>query len=71
MVPKQGPKKGIQNLTTIKSGFSFLNSLPILNQLKGLMELIQTLIFKLAGAGSDESCVVPGNKKLGYCKLKV
>jgi hypothetical protein len=41
IVPKQGAIKGIQNLIMIKSGLSFLTSLPTFIQLKGLIELIE------------------------------
>src|SRR5689334_1139484 len=40
IVPNAGPIKGSQYLTTIKSGFSFLNFLPVFNQFNGFMELI-------------------------------
>ncbi len=66
MVPKHGPIKGSQYLTTMISGFKFLSSLPTFSQLNGLMELIQTFIFRSAGGSSVEYCVVPGNKILGY-----
>ena len=54
IVPKQGPKKGIQNLTIIKSGFSFFICQPTFIQLNGLMELIVALILIPIGAGSVE-----------------
>ena len=46
IVPNAGPINGSQKRTTIISGFSFLISLPIFNQLKGLMEFILEKIFK-------------------------
>ena len=58
--------KGSQYLTTIISGLSFFNSFPTEIQFSGFTELILTLIGILAGAGSEENCVVPGNKKEGY-----
>lgn len=66
MVPRHGPIKGSQYLTTITSGFSFFSSFPILIQLKGFTELILILIGIFFGAGSDEYCVVPGKRKDGY-----
>ena len=53
------------------SGFSFLIRLPTLNQLNGLMELMATLISRPSGGASCDSCVVPGNRKPGYCNEKV
>ena len=52
-------------------GFNFLNSLPTFIQFNGFTELMHTFILIFIGAGSDEYCVVPGNKKSGYCKEKV
>src|SRR5690606_33098059 len=71
MVPRQGPMKGSQYLTTIMSGAIFFSSLPALYQLKGLMELMRTCIFSCAGGGSEEYCVVPGKRKPGYCNENV
>jgi len=36
-----------------------------------LIEFIATSIESPLGAGSEEYCVLPGNKKFGYCKEKV
>ena len=52
IVPKQGARNGIQNRTIIKSGFSRYSLSPILIQLKGLIEFIQTSMFTLIGFGS-------------------
>ena len=71
IVPKQGAKNGIQNRTIIKSGFSRCNLSPILIQLKGLIEFIQTSIFTLLGFGSVVYWLFPGNKMEGYCKENV
>src|SRR5215204_7528324 len=70
MVPRAGPKNGSQYLTTIMSGRNFFSSFPTFIQLRGLIELIVVTIFKSSGAGSLEYCVVPGNKKEGYCNEK-
>jgi len=64
-------KRKITHYLLRKSAFSFFNCKPTLSQLKGLIELIQTLIDKCLGAGSVEYCVVPGKRKLGYCKENV
>ena len=71
IVPKQGPIKGIQYLTITKSGFDFRILFPTNNQFNGFIELMQILIVKFVGAGSVLYCVLPGNKKLGYCKEKL
>src|SRR6185312_6989285 len=62
IVPRQGPIKGSQYLTTIISGFIFFNSFPTLIQFKGFTELIFILIGILSGAASDEYCVFPGKR---------
>jgi hypothetical protein len=49
------------------SGFNFFNLVPVINQLKGLIELITLWMVRPAGAGSDEYCVLPGNRNEGYC----
>jgi hypothetical protein len=38
--------------------------------LSGQTELITEYISTSVGAGSEEYCVVPGNKKEGYCNEK-
>ena len=70
IVPSAGPINGIQNRTTIISGFSFFNLLPTLIQLNGLIELISERIIKPSGAGSSVYCDFPGKKRRGYCKEK-
>src|SRR6187399_122869 len=70
IVPSAGPINGIQKRTTMKSGFSFFNLLPTLNQLKGLIELISERITKPSGAGSFVYCDFPGKNRRGYCKEK-
>ena len=71
MVPKQGPINGSQYLTMTKWVFEFFIFVPILIQLKGLIEFIKIWIDKSIGAGSLENWVVPGNKNCGYCREKV
>src|SRR6187549_1717000 len=70
IVPSAGPIKGIQKRTTIISGFSFLNLLPTLIQLNGLIELISERITNPSGAGSLVYCDFPGKNRRGYCKEK-
>ena len=46
-------------------------SLPTAHQFIGLHELMRLVIFSPAGAGPSVYCVLPGNKNLGYCTVKV
>jgi hypothetical protein len=71
IVPKQGAIKGIQYFTITRSGLALLISLPTEYQFSGFIELILTLTGIPSGGGPAESCVFPGNKKEGYCRLKV
>src|SRR5665647_3415584 len=66
IVPRHGPIKGNQYLTTIISGCIFFISFKTANQLRGFTEFIFTLIGIFLGAGSVEYCVVPGKRKDGY-----
>jgi hypothetical protein len=70
IVPSAGPINGNQYLTTIRSGFSFFKRLPITSQFRGFTELIDGCISIPMGGGSDENCVLPGNRNPGYCKEK-
>jgi hypothetical protein len=51
----------------------FSDLFPTLIQLSGFTELINEKMVRSVGACSVEYCVLPGNKKLGYCseKLKI
>jgi len=71
MVPKHGAINGIQYLIIKISGACFFICLPTLIQLSGFTEFTVRSIFKFAGAGEVEYCVLPGNKILGYCKVNV
>jgi hypothetical protein len=63
--------KGNQNLTISKSGFSRHICFAVVNQLIGFTELRRVLMGMPSGAGSFSAiCVVPGNRKLGYCREK-
>src|SRR5210317_823259 len=69
--PKAGPKKGIQNRKMIISGRSFLYFSPTFIQLNGFTLLSATSMSKYSGFGESVYCDSPGNKKFGYCKVKV
>ena len=70
MVPRAGPMNGIQNRTTIKSGFNLAICRTAFHQLIGFMELIEGTILTPSGPNRSEASVwdVPGNKKDGYCR---
>ena len=69
--PKAGPKKGIQNRKMITSGRSFLYFSPTFIQLNGFTLFNAISISKYSGLGESVYCDSPGNKKFGYCKVKV
>ena len=70
IVPSAGPINGIQNRTTIMSGFSFLSWLPTFIQLNGFIEFIIDRIPNPSGAGSFVYCDLPGKNIDGYCREK-
>ena len=70
-VPKLADIKGNQYLMMTKSGSKLFIRFAVKNQLNGLTEFNILMIFGSSGLLSSENCVLPGNKKSGYCILKV
>ena len=71
IVPKHGPINGSQYLTITMFACSALILFPDWYQLSGLTELMHWMILRSFGGSLSEYWVLPGKRKLGYCKEKV
>ena len=71
MAPRAGASRGIQYRMITRSGFVRLSRSPVLNQLKGFIELIARVMVTPSGAYPSSYCVLPGKRKEGYCILNV
>jgi hypothetical protein len=63
-------RKGIQWWMTTRSGPADRMALAVLNQLRGLTELIRERMRMSAGGFPSSNCVLPGKRNPGYCTEK-